>query len=151
FLVTSLKLSAALSKLLVKAQNFPLPPLALGDVIVRCEDCRRPSLLVSSQGPAGRYDQPSSVSPALLEFAVPAPGAQQLSVNLLNRRRIDRLQKLVSALTDRFLRRPAIQFLSSLIPVSDEVAHIADENGIVCEIQQAGLLSSFRHFDFEVV
>src|SRR5262249_20159559 len=52
---------------------------------------RGPSLLVSSQGPSGRYDQPGSVSPGLLEFAVPTPGAQQLRVDLLNRRGKDRL------------------------------------------------------------
>ncbi len=57
----------------------------------------------------------------------------------------------MSALADRFLRRPAVQLLSSPIPVSDDVAHITDENRVVGEIQQAGLLSSFRYFDFEVV
>src|SRR4030081_1056497 len=63
----------------------------------------------------------------------------------------DRLQKLVGALTDRFLRRPAVQLLSAPIPVSNDVAHITDENGVVGEIQQTGPLSSFRYFDFEVV
>jgi len=57
----------------------------------------------------------------------------------------------VSALADGFLRRPAVQLLSSPIPVSDDIAQITDENGVVREIQQAGLLGSFRHFDFERV
>ena len=40
-------------------------------------------------------------------------------MNLLNRHRKDRLQKLVSVLTDRFIRRPAEQLLRAQIPVSD--------------------------------
>src|SRR5260370_17294804 len=58
---------------------------------------------------------------------------------------------LVRPPADRFLRRPAIQLLRSSVPVSDDVAHIAHENGVVREIQQAGLLGSLRHFDFELV
>jgi len=57
----------------------------------------------------------------------------------------------VSALADRFLGRPAVELLSTPIPVCDDVAHVANENGVMCEIQQAGLLRSFHHFDFEVV
>jgi hypothetical protein len=41
--------------------------------------------------------------------------------------------------------------LSSPIPVSDDIVHITHENGVVGEIQQAGLPSPFRHFDFEAV
>src|SRR5208282_5101457 len=96
------------------------------------------------------YYQLGPVSPGLLEFAVPTPRAQKLRPNLLNRRREDRLQELVSRLADRFLRRPAVHLLSAPIPISNDVAHVSDENRVVCEIQQAGLLGSFRHFDFEV-
>ena len=93
-----------------------------------------------------------SVGPGLLEFAVPTPGSAAVPRESLQSAPGKRgLQKLVSALADRFLRRPAIQLLRSAIPVSDDVVHIADENGVVREIQQAGLLGSFRHFDFELV
>ena len=145
------QVEASLSKLFDKGENFLLPPLALSDVIVRCQDRSRPSLLVSSQGPSGRYDQPGSVSPGFLKFAVPTPGAQQLRMNLLNRHRKDRLQKLVSVLTDRFIRRPAEQLLRAQIPVSDDIVHITDENAVVSKIQQTGLLGSLGHFDFELV
>src|ERR1700738_1308691 len=149
FLINDLKLSGPFSKFFVERTNFLLPPFALGDVIVRFQDRSGPPLLVSPQRPSAGYYHLGSVSPGLLEFAVPPPGAQQLRTNLLNRHRKDRLQKLVSALADRFLRRPAVQLLSSPIRVSDDVAHITNENRVVCEIQQAGLLGSFRHFDFE--
>src|ERR1700730_17415027 len=151
FLISGLKLSGSFPKFFVKDANFLLPPLALGDVVVCFQDRNGLPLLVSPQRPSAGYYHPGSVSPGLLEFAIPTSGAQQLRVNLVNRRREDRLQKLVSALADRFLRRPAVQLLSSSIPVSNDVTHITDVNGVVGEIQQAGLLSSFCHFDFEVV
>src|SRR5260221_8910788 len=150
-LINGLKLSGSFPKFFVKDANFLLSPLALGDVIVRFQDRSGPSQLVSPQRASAGYYDLGSVSLGLLEFAVPASGAQHLCANLLNRRRKDRPQKLVSALADRFLRRPAVQLLSSAIPVSDDVAHIADENRVVGKIQQVGLLCSFRYFDFEVV
>ena len=54
-------------------------------------------------------------------------------------------------LPDRFLRRPSVQLLGPPVPVRDDVIHITDKNGVVREIEQAGLLGSFRHFLFEFV
>src|SRR5260370_5074140 len=151
FLINGLELSGSFFKLFVEGANFLLPALALGDVVVRFQDRSGPPLLVSPQRPSAGYYHLGSVSPGLRAFAVPSAGAQQLCANLLNPRRKDRLQKVVRALADRFLCRPAEQLLGSPIPVSDDVTHITGENGVVGEIQQAGLLSSFRHFDFEVI
>jgi len=39
-----------------------------------------------------------------------------------------------------------ISLLSAAIPIGDDVVHIADENGVVREVEQACLLGSFRHF-----
>jgi hypothetical protein len=33
-----------------------------------------------------------------------------------------------------------------VIPVCNDVAHVTDKNRDVCEIKQAGLLRSYRHF-----
>jgi hypothetical protein len=57
----------------------------------------------------------------------------------------------MSVLPDRLLRSPPIQFLSTAIPVGDDVAHIADKNRVTCEIEQARLLGSNRNFLFEFV
>src|SRR5580693_1173638 len=151
FLVGGFKFGGSFPKCFVEVANFPLSSLPLGNVIVRLQDRNGPPLLVSPQRPSAGYCHLGSVGPGLLEFAVPTPGAQQLRVNLLDRRRKYGAQKLVSALADRVLRRPSVQLLSSPIPVSDDVAHITDENGVVREIQQTSLLSSFRYFDLEVV
>ena len=48
------------------------------------------------------------------------------------------------------LRRPAIQFLRSPIPVSDDIVHMTDEDAVVCQVQQA-CRQSFRHFDFKLI
>src|SRR5215469_18718057 len=126
FLVSGLKLSGSLAQFLVKGANLLHTPLVFSDVIFRLQDRNGPPLLISSQRPSAGYRYLGSVSPGLIEFAVPTPGAQQLRANLLDGRRKDRRQKIVRALANRFLRRPAVQLLSSQIPVSDDVVHIAD-------------------------
>jgi hypothetical protein len=63
----------------------------------------------------------------------------------------DRLQELVSTLTDRCVCLPPVQFLGAPIPVGDDVAHITDENGVVREIEEAGLLGALRHLALELV
>src|SRR5215470_2780385 len=45
----------------------------------------------------------------------------------------------------------AILLLSPAVPVSNRSDHIANKNHVVSEIQQAGLLSSFYHLEFELV
>ena len=85
FLISGLKFSGPFPKCFVEVANFLLPPLALGDVVVRFQDRNGPPQLVSPQRPSAGYYHLAPVSPGLLEFAVPTPGAQQLRVNLLNR------------------------------------------------------------------
>src|ERR1700677_1231497 len=52
---------------------------------------------------------------------------------------------------DRLLRRPAVQLLCPAVPVSDDVTHVTDEDGVVGEIEQAGLLGPLRYFLLEFV
>src|SRR5262249_27418146 len=106
---------------------------------------------VSHQRPSARHDHPGAVGFPLLELTFPAVSAQQLRVNLINRYRKDGLQELVRTLADRFLCRPSVQLFSPPIPVGDDVAHITDENGVMCEIEQASLLGACRHFRLELV
>src|ERR1700730_4976496 len=46
---------------------------------------------------------------------------------------------------------PSVQLLRSPIPVRDDIAHITDENRVVCQIEQASLLRSLSYFDLEGV
>jgi hypothetical protein len=76
---------------------------------------------------------------------------QQLRANFLDRYRKLCLKELMTVLPDGLLCPPPVQFLGPSIPVQNDVTHIADENGVMREIEQAGLLGSFRDFGFELV
>jgi hypothetical protein len=54
-------------------------------------------------------------------------------------------------LADCLLRRPAVQFLCATVPVVNDVVHIADEDSVVGEIEQACLLSSLRDLLLQIV
>src|ERR1700677_5006676 len=84
FLISGLELGCSFSKLIVKRANFLLSPFALSDVIVRFEDGRGPPLIVSAQRPSARDYYLGSIRFGLLQLAVPAPGAQQFRMNLLD-------------------------------------------------------------------
>ena len=145
FRINGLKLAGSVSKFLVERANFLFSTVPLGNVIVRFKNRGGLSLLVSTQRPATRHYHPGSVGLCLLEFSVPAAGAQQLCANFITRYRKVCLQELVSMLSDRFLGRPSLQLPSPPIPVRDDVIHITDKNGVMSEIEQAGLLGSFRY------
>src|SRR5262249_34243818 len=96
-------------------------------------------------------DDGAFVGPCVDQLAVPTPGSKQLVPDLLERKGKYGVQELVCDSSDRILHRPAVQLLGSAIPVSDSIVHVAHENRVVREIQQAGLLGSFRDFDFETI
>jgi hypothetical protein len=54
-------------------------------------------------------------------------------------------------LSDRVFCQPPVQLLSPSIPVGDDVTHVTDENSVMREIEQAGLLGSFHHFHLKFV
>ena len=56
----------------------------------------------------------------------------------------NRLHEMVRHLADGLLHVPSVPFLGAAIPVRDDIAHITDENGVMREIEQAGLLGSLR-------
>jgi hypothetical protein len=85
------------------------------------------------------------------ELAFPTPRPQQLGFDVSNRRRKNSLKEVVGSLPDHLLCCPSVHFLRPTIPVSNDSVHIADENGVVCEIQQARLLCSLRYFGLEFV
>lgn len=42
---------------------------------------------------------------------------------------------------ESLLARPSVQYPGSAIPVGDDVVHVSDEDGVVCEIEEIGLLA----------
>ena len=135
--------------MLVEGLDLLLPASAVADVVVGLEDGHRPLVRVAAQRQAAGQRHLRSVGPGLVQLAFPAARPEQLGPDLLGRDREHRPQELVRALADRLLGRVAEQLLGALVPVGDHVVHVAHEDGVVREIEQAGLLRSFRHFPFQ--
>src|SRR5882757_4087565 len=125
------------------------PPMALGDVVVGFQNRNCLPVLVAAQRPAAGHHHNASIRLDVFELAIPAPGAQQLSTDVLEGCREDRLEQTVSSnLADHFPRPPTVEFLGSAVPECYDVAHVTHANGIMRKIEQAGLLSSFSYFLF---
>src|SRR6478735_7757435 len=83
-----------------------------------------------------------SISLGVYELAFPPAATQQLRVNLIKRCREDRLQQLVSSnpLSDHILCRPPVELFGRMVPVGDDIIHVAHENAVMREIEETGLL-----------
>src|ERR1700730_16892686 len=79
----------------------------------------------------------------MYEFSFPAACTEQLHVDFRQRRWKDCLRELVRYLVDSLLFGPAVQFLGAAIPVGNDVGHVADEDGVVREVEEAGLLVQY--------
>ena len=110
-LVARFQLAAPPLEVGIELPDPLLPALALGDVVVGREDRDRAILLVATERPAGRDDHLRSIRFRLRELALPAPGADQLRVDPLERHREDRLEQLVRGFPDRLFGRPSEQLL----------------------------------------
>src|SRR5215469_8608715 len=53
--------------------------------------------------------------------------------------------------SDRFFRTPSVQLLSTAVPVSDNVVHIANEDGVMRKVEQACLLRPYSYFALKLV
>ena len=51
-----------------------------------------------------------------------------------------RLEQIVGHFAERFLRHVAVSFCGACVPVSDSVVCVANDDGVVGQIQQARLL-----------
>ena len=131
-------------KFCVEFANFFLRSLALGDVIVSLQNSDGVARPVPLQRPSARHHKLHAVSRRVCELSLPAARAEQLLINFFKRCGENRLHELVRDLADRLLPLPSVPFLGAAIPVRDDIAHITDENGVMCEIEQVGLLASFR-------
>jgi hypothetical protein len=108
--------------------QFRLCPLAFSDIVVGFHDRKRLLPLISLQGPTARHFHLGSIRLGVHKLAFPAAGAQQLRVDLINRRRENRLQEVVGDLAERLFLFPSIQFLGATIPVSDYIVHVAHKD-----------------------
>src|ERR1700733_4187855 len=151
FLIDGLKLNRSFSAFLVEFAYLLLPPLALRDIVVGFVDRDGDNSLVPLRSPLDGHHHAGSISLGLLKFALPSACPEKIGRDVVERRRKNRPQEIVRAHSDRFLRRPPVQLLSAAIPVCNDVAHVTDKNRVMREIEQAGLLRSYRYFLFESV
>ena len=138
-LVARFELEGSPFELRVELADIVLPALPLGDVVVRIQDRNGPAVHIALQRPPACDDDLCAVRPGLCEFPLPSSGAQELCADLLERTRKGRAQKLTGALADGLLRRPPQGLLRAAVPVGDHVVHVADEDRVVGEIEQARL------------
>ena len=138
-LVAGLELRRPFRELLVQRADVALPALALRDVVVRLQERDRAPMLVPLQRPPARHDDLRPVSLRVTELAFPAPRVEQLRRNLPQRFGEARVQQLVSDMAGRLLRGPPVQLLRASIPVRDDALHVADEDRVLREIEQARL------------
>jgi hypothetical protein len=74
------------------------------------------------------------------ELAFPPAGAHELILDRFARQREYRMQQLVRNLAERLLAGPPISFLGDSVPIGDGLVEIADENGLMRDIEQAPAL-----------
>jgi len=115
--------------------------LALGDVVVRLEDRRDPIGSAAPQRPAAGHHDRGPVAARVDELAFPAPGPGQLGHDVGQRSREDGPHAGVGHRADRLRFRPAVELLRAAVPVGDDVLPIADEDGVVGQIEQRGLIA----------
>src|SRR6266850_1295223 len=148
FLISGFKLigpfNDSLFKFCVEFANFLLSSLALGDVIISLQNSDGVARVVKLQRPSARRHKLHAVSPRVCELSLPAARAEQLLINFFKRFGENRFHELVRDIADGLFPLPSVPFLGAAIPVCDDIIHITDENGVMCEVEQARLLASFR-------
>ena len=113
---------------------------ACGDIVVCFEDVCAVSLRVAIQHPPREHDQTPAVPRGVNDLAFPVIITKQLFVDFRQRFEEFRLKQIVSDSAERFLRDVAVSFCGPCVPVSDPVVVVANDDGIVGQIQQARLL-----------
>ena len=76
-------------------------------------------------------------------FPFPATRAASSDHDLFKRRGEGGPSNLVRDPPDRLLARPSVLLLGAAVPENDHVAHIADENSVVCQVKQIGSFAKF--------
>jgi len=134
-LCCSLRARRFFAQLDVELAIFFFPSLAIGHVVVRFQDGKRPALLVSPQRPSACHHDARSVGLRLLQLA---------SHRLLrsNSARTSSIGRGKPVCNSSWLCFPSPALPStrttpgSSIPVGDRVTHVADENRVVSQFRR---------------
>src|SRR4051794_33828905 len=112
----------------------------LGNVIVRLENGDRLMGCVPLQCPPTSCDELGPITPGMDQFSFPPASLKQFGIYFLEWRAEHFLHELVRDTADCFYARPAVSFFGAAIPIGDYVVHIADEDRLVREVKETGLL-----------
>ena len=118
-----------------------LGPLALGDVVVRLENRQDPPVGAAPQGPAAGHHDRRPIAPRVDELTLPAPRASQLGHDLVERGGEDRPRAGVRHGADGLRLRPPVELFRTAVPVGDDVVLVANEDGVVRQIEERRLLT----------
>jgi hypothetical protein len=127
-----------------QSSRFPrlfLGRFPLGNICIDLEHSNGFSVLAQLQSPAAGNDDTFSIPPGLGEFAFPSPFANHLSFYAPDINGRCGLQKLRREFSDLFVSRPAVNLLCARTLVRDVVVSVADQDGVVRQLQQTGLLA----------
>ena len=80
----------------------------------------------------------------MYKLSLPAASTEQLLIDPLEGLGKDGLHELVRDLANRFFARPTVPFFGTTIPIGDGVVDIAYENGVMREVEKAGLFVKRR-------
>ena len=113
---------------------------ARSDIVVCFEDIRAVSSRIAVNRPAREHDQTAVVPRGVNDLALPVIITKQFLVDFRQRLGVFRFQQIVDHSAKRFLRRVTVKFCCPSVPVSDPIVCIANDDGVVSQIQQPRLL-----------
>ena len=96
-------------------------------------------MVVAVEGLAGKHGDALAVAFRVNELADPAFCAEKFLIHLLERGGKFRLEQQVAHFSHDLLTRPTVKLLRAVIPVADVALHVADDDGVMAEVEQPGL------------
>ena len=100
------------------------------------------------QDPARKHGQASAVAASVSDFAFPSVLTKQLLVDFRQPRRKFCFQQMVYYFAQCFVSRIAIKFRRPFVPVGDPIVFVANNDGVVGQIQQARLFGELLFVAF---
>ena len=125
----------------LRAEELRLQLPHLGDVGVHDQDRAGRARLVPHERPTALHHQLAAVPRPLLEDSGPDALLEHHAARLEQLAAIADVEKVGDVLPDRLRGGPGIELLGAAVPVADAVLHVLDEDRLVGQVQERGLLA----------
>src|SRR5262245_16681341 len=123
---------------------FLFQVLALGDVVVDFENTVAFAVALVLESPAAVDNDGPAIAARVMEFALPMARAPQSVEDSFERLRELRPQQVVRHLAERLVLSPAVTLGRAFVPVQDVALEVADQDTVLCQVQQRGLTLQVR-------